>query len=140
MIDDNIDITDTEKGYDFIVKKEEGPKTENGTFPSYDNSKAKRASTPLHDDPEVVKAILESRNDLKLIPRFDSPDILQNAIDSYIKNLTEGGTKNDKFYEEEDKGEEAPAPSQKAKNSISDFKKKLQDQLKVEDDETEDDE
>jgi len=136
MIDDNIDITDVEKGYDFIVKKEEGPKTENGTFPSYDNSKAKRASTPLHDDAEVVQAILESRNDLKSIPRFDSPEVLQNAIDSYIKNLTEGGSKNDKFYEEEgNKGEETPAPSQKAKASISDFKKKLQDSLKVDDDE-----
>lgn len=133
MIDDNIDITNIDDGYDFIVKKEEGPKTENGTFPSYDNSKAKRQSSPLHEDTEVVRKILEARNDLKSVPRFDTPEVLQNAIDSYIKNLTEGSSKNEKFYDEDAPAEET-APSQKAKTNISDFKKKLQDSLKADDD------
>lgn len=140
MLDENIDISDVEKGYDFLVKKEDGPKTENGTFPSYDNSKAKRQSSPLHDDAEVVQKILEARNDLKSVPRFDTPEVLQDAIDSYIKNLTEGSSKSERFYEEQETpAGEAATPSAKAKTSISDFKKKLQDSLKVDDDDDDDD-
>ncbi len=142
MLDDDIDITDVENGYDFIIKKEEGPKTENGQFPSYDNSKAKRQPSSLHDDSAIVQKILDARNDLKSVPRFDSPEALQNAIDSYIKALTEGGSKGESFYEDENKPAEsaAPQPSQKAKASISDFKKKLQDSLKVDDEEDDGDE
>jgi hypothetical protein len=138
MLDDEIDITDVEEGYDFLVKKEEGPKTEAGQFPSYDNSKARRKASPLDEDPKVVKAILDNRNELKEIPRFDDSAVLQAAIDNYIKSLTEGPQ--DEFYGEDsdsssDEQTDEPKPSAQAKGNIDDFKAKLKKSLKADDDE-----
>lgn len=136
MLDDEIDITDVEEGFDFLVKKEEGPKTEQGTFPNYDNSKARRKATPLNEDPKVIKSILDNRNELTEIPRFDESAILQSAVDSYIKSLTDTSS-DDTFYGDSDgdEKEEAPAPSSKAKSNVSDFKSKLAAQLRSDDDE-----
>lgn len=131
MIDDDIDITDIEEGFDFLIKKEEGPKTDIGQFPNYDNSKAKRKSSPLDEDPKVVKKILESRSDLESIPRFDEEEYLQSAVDSFIKNLSET-TQDETFYNEEEK--EKPAPSSKAKSNVEEFRSKLAAQLRSDDD------
>lgn len=130
MIDDEIDITDIAEGFDFVVKKEEGPKTEFGQFPSYDNSKAKRKNSPLSDDPDTTKKILENRSDLKQIPRFEEAEVLQAAIDNYIQSLTSGGK--EEFYSGSEKSESssaAGAPSEKAKSRIDSFKEKLKAQL-----------
>jgi len=140
MIDDDIDITDVDNGFDFVIKKEEGPKNEFGQFPVYDNSKAKRKQSPLHENPEVAAKILENRTDLKAIPKFEDEEVLQSAIDGYIQNLTSGGAKNEEFY-----GDDKPEPesgdgtSDKAKSSVKDFKEKLKASLKAdeEDDEEE---
>jgi len=140
MLDDDIDITDVDEGYDFLIKKEEGPKTENGQFPTYDNSKAKRKSSPLHEDEEVVKEILKNRHELKDIPTFDNAEVLQSAVDSYLQSLT--SSPNEEFYNsdddnsEEDVKEKAPTKSSNkaAKSNISDFKNKLKAQLESDDD------
>lgn len=137
MLDDDIDITDVEDGYDFLVKKEEGAKTEFGQFPSYDNSKAKRKSSPLDEDPKVIKDILANRNDLKAIATFDEVEVLQNAIDSYIKSLTDDSA-SEEFYEDE-KEDSNPKPSSKAKTDVSDFKKKLAAQLRSDGEESDED-
>lgn len=135
MIDDDIDITDIDNGFDFVVKKEEGPKNEFGQFPSYDNSKAKRKPEPLHKDPEVIAKILENRTNLKAIPRFEEEDVLQSAIDGYIQNLTNGGSKSEEFYGD-DKPESADT-GDKAKATVKDFKEKLKASLKADDDDDE---
>lgn len=135
MIDDEIDITDVEEGYDFLIKKEEGPKTEFGTFPNYDNSKAKRKSTPLDEDDKVAAKLLDARTDLKEVSRFDEPDILQRAVDSYIKGMTDTSSDETFYSEGESKDEEAPAKSSpKAKANVTNFKDKLAAQLRSEDD------
>lgn len=136
MLDDEIDITDVEEGYDFLIKKEEGPKTEFGQFPSYDNSKARRKASPLDEDTKTVKTILENRNELAEIPTFDDEAVLQASVDSYIKSLTDTSS-DGTFYgdNEDEEGEEsAPAPSKKAKSNVSDFKSKLAAQLRDDDD------
>lgn len=138
MLDDDIDITDVEEGYDFLIKKEEGPKTEQGQFPSYDNSKAKRKSSPLHEDPEVVKQILENRHNLSDIPNFDDPEVLQSSIDAYLHSLTESPS-NEEFYGDsgsssnEEPAEKPAAPKSSPKTDISDFKNKLRQQLRSDD-------
>jgi hypothetical protein len=137
MLDDDIDITDVEEGYDFLIKKEEGPKTENGQFPTYDNSKAKRKSSPLHEDEEKAKEILKNRNELKDIPTFDEQEVLQSAVDSYIQSLT--SSPNEDFYgddnESEDESEEKESSSNKSsKANIDKFKRKLKAQLDSDDD------
>ena len=138
MLDDDIDITDVDNGFDFIVKKEEGPKSEAGQFPAYDNSRAKRKSEPLHKDPEVAQKILDGRNTLKAIPRFDDAERLQAAVDGYIQSLTDGTAKSEQFFEGEGDKTPAPAgaaPSAKAQSHLADFRKKLTDSLRAEDDE-----
>lgn len=147
MLDDDIDITDVEEGYDFLIKKEEGPKTENGQFPSYDNSKAKRKATPLHEDPKVAKQILENRVELSEVPRFDEPAVLQGAVDAYIQSLTDP-TSNEEFYDDDSSKQEAatetapkPATSKKSSSggsNIKDFKAKLAQQLRQTDEDDED--
>lgn len=144
MLDDDIDITDVEEGYDFLIKKEEGPKTENGQFPTYDNSKAKRKSSPLHENEETAKEILKNRNELKDIPTFDDPEVLQAAVDAYMQSLT--SSPNEEFYggssgnskESESSAEEETSKSKEsnkaAKSNISDFKSKLKAQLDSDDD------
>ena len=122
MLDDEIDITNVEEGYDFLVKKEEGPKTEFGQFPTYDNSKARRKASPLHEDAKVAKSILDSRVDLREIPRFEDSEILNTVVNDYIKSLTEGGG-SEEFYGES--ADSSPQPSEKAKANVSDFRKKL---------------
>lgn len=151
MLDDDIDITDVEEGYDFLVKKEEGPKTEFGQFPSYDNSKAKRKASPLHEDPKVAKQILDNRIETTQVPRFDEPEILQGAVDAYIQSLTDPAG-NEEFYDNSS-SERADSPDSKptAKSSgsassggsgdIKSFKAKLAKQLrKSDEDDDEDDE
>ncbi len=136
MIDDEIDITDVEEGYDFLIKKEEGPKTEIGTFPNYDNSKAKRKSSPLDDDPKVVGNILNSRIDLTEVARFDDEAVLQSSVDSYISNLTDT-TSDDEFYGDEKtaaSSDEEQKSSAKAKGNVADFRSKLAAQLRSDDD------
>jgi len=128
MLDDDIDITDVNDGFDFTIKKEEGPKTEFGQFPNYDNSKASRKTTPLNEDPKVIQKILDARNELAVIPRFDDESVLTAAVDSYIKGLTDSS--GDKFYGDEEKNsaskeDAASRPSVKAKTNLSDFKAKL---------------
>jgi hypothetical protein len=139
MLDDDIDITDVNEGYDFTVKKEDGPKTEAGTFPNYDNSKASRKMTPLHEDPKVIQKILDARNDLKAIPRFDNEEVLKTAIDSYIKSLTDTGGVSEQFYGEssDTPAPAAPKPSVEAKSKLSDFRKKLAASLKTDDEDEE---
>lgn len=137
MIDDDIDITDVENGFDFIVKKEEGPKNEFGQFPVYDNSRAKRKPEPLHKEPEVAQKILENRTDLKSIPRFEDVETLQSAIDGYIQNLTSSGGKSEEFYQEDSPDGETQV-SEKAKTSVKDFKEKLRASLKDDDEDSED--
>lgn len=132
MLDDEIDITDIEEGYDFLIKKEEGPKTEFGQFPSYDNSKARRKSTPLNEDPKVIKQILDNRSEVSEIPRFEDEAILQAAIDSYIKSLNDSSP-DESFYGDEEAAE--AEPSSKAKNNVTNFKDKLAAQLRSDDDE-----
>jgi hypothetical protein len=139
MLDDDIDITDVEEGYDFLVKKEEGPRTENGTFPSYDNSKARRKPSPLHEDPKVVKEILSNRYELKDIPTFDDPETLQSAVDAYIKSVTQPPTASEEnFYsDDDDESESKKDSSSSSKKDISDFKNKLKQQLDSDDDDEE---
>lgn len=145
MLDDDIDITDVEEGYDFLIKKEEGPKTEFGQFPSYDNSKARRKASPLHEDAKVAKQILEGRVELSQVPRFDEPAILQASVDSYIQSLTEP-TSNDEFYDEggndEPVAQAKPQPAAKKSSGgagIKDFKAKLAQQLRQTDEDEDDD-
>lgn len=139
MLDDDIDITDVESGSDFIVKKEEGPKSEAGQFPMYDNSKASRKETPLDEDPKVVAKILENRYDLHNLVHFEDEETLRSIVDSYIKSLTTDEASD--FYSEDEEESEAPSKSRKSKSkSLDSFKSKLQSQLRDEDDELEDDE
>lgn len=144
MLDDDIDITDVEEGYDFLIKKEEGPKTEFGQFPTYDNSKARRKATPLHEDEETAKKILQDRHELSDIPNFDDPEVLQSAIDAYLQSLTDSPA-SEEFYNdnyssssdteaEEEAAPATPKPSRKAKSDISSFKDKLRQQLRADDD------
>lgn len=139
MLDEDIDITDVEDGYDFVIKKEEGPKNEQGQFPVYDNSKAKRTSSPLHRDKDVVKTILEKRINLNNIPRYEDAEDLTSAVNAFIKSLTEAPS-NEEFYEDE--GSEKESTQTKAtpekKSDISSFKDKLKKQLSADDDEDED--
>ncbi len=142
MLDDEIDITDVDEGYDFLIKKEEGPKTEFGQFPSYDNSKAKRKATPLHEEPKIAKQILDNRVELSQVPRFDEPAILQGAVDAYIQSLTDP-TSNDEFYGDEvNETEVKPVAAKKSSSGgsgIKDFKAKLAAQLRQSDDDEDDD-
>lgn len=134
MLDDEIDITDIENGFDFVVKKEEGPTLEDGkSFPSYDNSRAKRKISPLHAEAEVAQKILENRNDLKSVPRFDSAEALQAALDGYLQSLNSGTAKaqQEQFYEGSEKESE---PSSKAKSTAAAFKDKLAASLRQNDD------
>jgi hypothetical protein len=137
MLDDEVDITDVVNGYDFRVKKEEGPKTEFGQFPSYDNSKPVTKSSPLHEDPKIAQKILEARNDLTKIARFDDESILQAAVDTYIKSLTDPES-GEKFYDVEGEESKAAAPaksSEKAKATLTDFRARLINRIKTESDE-----
>jgi hypothetical protein len=134
MLDDDIDITDVENGYDFLVKKEEGQKTDSGTFPSYDNSKARRKASPLSEDPATSKEILKNRYDLKKIATFDEVEKIQEAIDAYITSLT--GKESESFYENEEEDEDKPSTSSKApqkSTNLSKFKEGLKKQLTTED-------
>lgn len=137
MLDDEIDITNIEEGFDFLVKKEEGPKTEFGQFPTYDNSKARRKASPLHEDQKAEKAVLDSRVNLGEIPHFDDPEILNTVVSDYIKSLTESSG-NEEFYSSEPEAA-TPQPSEKAKANVSDFRKKLAASLRS-NDEDEDEE
>lgn len=132
MLDDDIDITDIEEGYDFLIKKEEGAKTELGQFPNYDNSKAKRKPSPLHEDPSVVKSILNSRYDLKSIPIYESYDELKSIVEDFVQTLT-------RPIGEEQKVFEKPSTTEPNIPNIKEFKEKLLKNLRA-DDETDEDE
>jgi hypothetical protein len=131
MLNNDIDITDVENGYDFLVMKEEGAKTEKGTFPSYDNSEAKRKSSPLSDDPKVSKKILDARLDLESIPKFEDEATMQAALDTFVGGIS-SGTSNDEFYDEPEEGDK-PKPSTVAGTKFSKFKNDLHKQLRTED-------
>lgn len=147
MLDDDIDITDTEEGYDFLIKKEEGPKTEQGTFPTYDNSKPKMKASPLHEDEETAEKILKARYKLEEIPTFEDPERIQEAIDQYLKEVTGEPAANEEFYDEDssssssNKQEESSGSNNQQQSSgnsnksdIADFKAKLKNQLSDDDD------
>lgn len=129
MLDDEIDITDIESGSDFIVKKEEGPSTDQGQFPTYENSKASRKETPLDEDSKIVAKILTNRYDLYNLVPFEDEKNLKIIADNYIKSLTsDAGSKS--FYEEDgDTSDEKPKGKSKPK-SLDSFKSKLQSQLR----------
>ena len=57
--DDGLNFLSPVEGYDFIVKKDKGT----GSFPSYDQSRAKRNASPLGSD-EDVERWMECRHDL----------------------------------------------------------------------------
>jgi hypothetical protein len=148
MVDDDIDITDVEEGYDFLIKKEEGPKTDQGTFPTYDNSKPKMKPSPLHEDEEVAETILKNRYKLEEIPVFEDPERIQDAVDRYLQEVSQSPA-NEEFYDEEENSsnsqkEESSSKKQTSssdkksssspKSDISDFKAKLKAQLESDDD------
>jgi len=131
MLDDELDITDVDKGYDFQVTKEEGPKTDKGTFPNYDTSKIKRKSSALNEDEKVIDQILDNRIVLESVHKFEAEEVLQSAIDSYIESLTDT-SKNKEFYEEKS-DTEVPVETEKttktSKTKLDDFKRKLNEKM-----------
>ena len=129
MLDDELDITDVEEGYDFQITKEEGAKTEKGTFPNYDSSKIKRRSSPLAEDEKAISTILENRIELGEIIKFDDVSVLQNAIDDYIRALTDAT--DEEFYDEDD--EEEKSVTKKSKSKLDSFKEKLKSKLEEDD-------
>jgi hypothetical protein len=149
MIDEDIDITDVDEGFDYVVKKEEGPKGPGGqSFPNYDNSRAKRKSTPLADDEDTVETILGNRINLEEIPRFDSAEIMKSSVDAYVKSMVEPIDSefysNDSSDEEEETTEETQKPAKATanksskKSSLDSFKAKLHAQLNEDDDDDDD--
>jgi hypothetical protein len=121
MLDDDLVIYDPVDGYDFIVSKEEGAKTEEGTYPSYDASKIARRSTPLSSDEKEIEEILENRNDFNEIVKFESEEVLQSAVDAYINSVL-NVQDNEEFYEKEDDDKKEVNVG---KSKLDDFKKKL---------------
>ena len=136
MLDEEIDITDVEAGFDFVVKKEEGPQTDQGQFPTYENSKASRKETPLDEDPKVVAKILNNRYDLHNLVHFEDESTLKTIADNYIKSLTSDAG-SESFYDESEEEETSKSKPKKSK-SLDSFKSKLQSQLRDEDDLDED--
>lgn len=135
MLDDELDITDVVDGYDFKVIKEEGAKTDKGTFPNYDASKIQRKSTTLSDEEKTIITILDNRINLNEIPKFEAAEVLQGAIDAYIKALTDAT--DEEFYDDDEdesdektKIETTAKKSTKPKTDLDDFKKKLKSKLK----------
>jgi hypothetical protein len=140
MLDEDIDITDVEAGYDFIVKKEEGPRTDAGQFPTYENSKAARKETPLHEDPKVVTKILDNRYDLHNLVHFEDEETLQTIVDNYIKSLTSGESNEDFYGEDESENERGESRTSKSRSKkLDDFKSKLKSQLREDEDDFDED-
>jgi len=137
MLDNDLDITDVVDGYDFNVCKEEGPKTEKGTFPSYDTSEIKRKSTPLADEAKEINEILDNRVALDEITKFGTEEEMQAAIDAYVKALTDATTE-EEFYEDERPEKEQttedkkPTSKKTEKAKLDAFKDKLRKKLKDE--------
>ena len=126
MLDDDLLITDVEEGYDFKVIKDEGAKTEKGTFPNYDASKIARRASPLSEDEEEIEAILDQRYVLSDIPKFDSYESLETMIENYINSITNSAnTEDEEFYDEDEDEDKSPKKGKSDKSKLDEFKKKL---------------
>ena len=125
--DDYGDLTDVEKGYDFIIVKEPGDMG----FPSYKKSKPRKEPSPLADGDPAIEKILSSVHDLDKEVDYKSYDELKGILQSFLdqkKSGFSGGSSND--------DDEAPAPRAASKapaaaadDDMEDFEKQLINQL-----------
>jgi len=75
------DLTDVEKGYDFVIRKEEGDMG----FPNYRNSRPKKNSSLLMEDKKAVEKIFGDLKDLDAEVDFKSYQELEKALHHFIK-------------------------------------------------------
>ena len=134
--DDYGDLTDVEKGFDFVIKKEEGDLG----FPNYDNSKPRRNPTPLADDSTIINEILSNARDLNKEVEILSFDELKKMLEKFLEAEKSGknkaanavqSVKTPAVAASTEAEDEAPAPKKKAPEpeDLDDFEKSLLSQI-----------
>jgi hypothetical protein len=127
-MDDYGDLTDVEKGYDFVIKKEDGE----AGFPSYENSKPRRQPSPLAEDDKTMNEILGNLKDLNKEVDLLSYDELKKVLDIYVKNEKENSSiKAGKASLTSDDDEDAEPVGKKPpeKEDVDEFEKNLLDSI-----------
>lgn len=117
------DLTDVEKGYDFVIRKEKGDLD----FPTYDNSKPRRTPSPLADTSNDINEILSNIKNLENEIDVPSYDDLKKMLDKVLSSEKSGTNKSINSATQA-----APiAPTKKVPNSdeIDEFEKNLLAQI-----------
>ncbi len=126
--DDYGDLTDVEKGYDFVLKKEPGDLG----FPNYKNSKPRKDPSKLHEDEDVAEKILSQTHDLDKEVEYKTATELKSALDDFLGNKGEvspKGASNKKTDDDDDVPAPRKTPVAKPDDTVDDFEADLLKQL-----------